>query len=51
MTKQELNELVEKIIYIRDHYGMSMSDRDSLADAANVIYHNIKLLAEEGSME
>ena len=51
MTKQELNELVERIIAIRDDYNMSMSDRDALADAANVIYHNIKLLAEEGSME
>ena len=48
MDKQELNVLVEKIIRIRDDYKMSMSDRDALADACNVIYHNIDTLAPEG---
>lgn len=47
MTKQELNELVEKIISIRDMYDMLRCDRDTLADACNIIYHNIDLLAEE----
>ena len=51
MTKQELNELVEQIIRIRDEYDMRMSDRDALADAANVIYHNIAVLVSEGSAE
>lgn len=49
MTKAELNELVEKIIAIRDLYDLQRSDRDALADACNIIYHNIDLLAEEGS--
>ena len=49
MTKAELNELVEQIIHIRDYYDLLRSDRDALADASNVIYHNIDRLAEEGA--
>lgn len=49
MSKQELNELVEDLIAIRDRYDLSMTDRDVLADACNVIYHNIDLLAEQGA--
>lgn len=48
MTRMELNTLVEKIIRIRDDYPLSMSDRDALADACNVIYHNIDTLSDEG---
>ena len=48
MTKQELNELVEKIIAIRDLYKMMRCDRDTLADACNVIYKNIDYIAEDG---
>lgn len=47
MTKAELNELVEKLISIRDMYDMMRCDRDALADACNIIYHNINLLCEE----
>ena len=47
MTKRELNELVESLIVIRDIYELSQSARDSIADACNIIYHNIDLLAEE----
>lgn len=47
MTKQELNELVETLISIRDRYELLRSDRDALADACNIIYHNIDILAEE----
>ena len=46
MTKQELNELVERLIAIRDIYNLPMSARDDIADACNVIYHNIEVLAE-----
>ena len=49
MTKAELNKLVEQIIHIRDYYDFLRSDRDALADACNVIYHNIDRLAEEGA--
>ena len=45
----ELNGLVERIITIRDMYDLSRSDRDALADACNIIYHNIELLAEVGT--
>ena len=51
MTKAELNELVERIITIRDEYNMIRSDRDALSDACNIIYHNINLICEEGSKE
>ena len=46
MTKAELNELVETIISIRDRYELCRSDRDALADACNIIYHNVEMLAE-----
>lgn len=51
MTKAELNELVETIISIRDRYDLNRSDRKSLADACNIIYHNINILAEDGDQE
>lgn len=40
------NDLVEKVIRIRDHYDLSREDRDALADVCNLIDHNIKLLEE-----
>ena len=48
MTKAQLNELVEGIIVIRDVYDLSRSARDTLADACNVIYDNINVLADDG---
>jgi len=48
MTKAELNELVESLIVIRDIYNLSRDARDRIADACNVIYHNIDILAEDG---
>jgi len=48
MTRAELNELVEKLIMIRDVYDLTRSARDTLADACNVIDHNIDLLVERG---
>lgn len=51
MTKQELNMLVEKIIRIRDHYDMTMDDRDALADACNLIDHNINKLSDVVDMD
>ena len=47
MTKAEINDLVEKLISIRDWYEMSRQDRDKIADACNLIYHNIDVLAED----
>ena len=47
MTKMELNILVEQIISIRDRFPFDRSDRDALADACNVIYHNIDTLSDE----
>ena len=49
MTKAELNELVERLIFIRDVFELSRSARDDIADACNIIYHNIDLLAEDGN--
>ena len=46
MTKVELNMLVEKIISIRDRVEMSWQDKDTLADAAITIYHNIDMIRE-----
>lgn len=47
MTKVELNELVEKIIRIRDSYDFTRGERQDLADACNIIYHNINLLCDD----
>lgn len=40
------NGLVEKVIYIRDHYDLSREDREALADVCNLIDHNKKCLEE-----
>ena len=48
MTRLELNMLVEQIISIRDRFPFDRSDRDALADACNVIYHNIGTLSDDG---
>jgi hypothetical protein len=47
MTKLELNVLVERLIRIRDGHDLSRDDRDTLADACNVIYDNINKIAED----
>jgi hypothetical protein len=44
--EQYANGLVEKLIYIRDHYDLSREDRDALADVANLIDHNLKNLED-----
>lgn len=44
MDRQELQVLVEKLINIRDRVDMSWQDKDVIADACNVIYHNIDKL-------
>ena len=51
MTKQKLNEIIERIIWIRDGYDLTMAEREALADACNVIADNIHALAEDGSNE
>ena len=47
MSKQELNELIEKLIAIRDWYKgtMTRDELDAIADACNVIEHNIDALS------
>ena len=47
MTKLELNILVEKLIYIRDNHDLSLEDKDTIADASNIIYHNIDKIKED----
>lgn len=47
MDKQELQILVEKLINIRDRVDMSWQDKDVIADACNVIYHNIEKIIGE----
>lgn len=36
MNKKELNELIEKLIRIRDEYG-NWEEKDTLADAINIL--------------
>lgn len=47
MTAQEIEEVIERMIYIRDHYGLMSFDREALADACNLLEHNIDILAEK----
>ena len=47
MTKLEIRTLEEKLIRIRDQYGMDRYDRDAMADAINLITHNEDKLADE----
>ena len=47
MTKVEIGALVEKLIWIRDNRDLTREDRDTLADACNLIYHHEDELAEK----
>ena len=47
MSKLEIRSLEEKLIRIRDQYNMDLWDRDTLADAINLITHNEDKLAED----
>lgn len=47
MTKLEIRTMEERLIRIRDQYSMDMYDRDTLADAINLITHNEDKLAED----
>lgn len=49
MTKRELNILVENLIWIKDNVPMSFESQNVIADASNVIYHNIDKIKEEES--
>lgn len=44
--KNYANELVEKVIRIRDQYDLSREDRDALADVCNLIDHNIERIKD-----
>lgn len=43
MTRQEMNELVEKLIRIKDMNDLTRSERDAINDACNLIDHNIHI--------
>lgn len=47
MTKLEIRTLEEQLIRIRDQYNMDLWDRDTLADAINLITHNEAKLADD----
>lgn len=47
MTKTEIGTLVEELIRIRDKADLTLSEKDTLADACNLIYHNEDKLADE----
>ena len=47
MTKVEIGELVEKLIWIRDNRDLSVEDKDTLADACNLIFHHKDEIAEK----
>ena len=49
MTELELKILVGKLISLRERYSyeFSQEDSDMLADASNIIYHNIDKIKED----
>lgn len=51
MSKAELNELVEDLIFIRDVFPMSSNARKRIADACNVIDGNLDVLADDKNGE
>lgn len=48
MTEKELKQLVEDLIWLRDKYRgqLPWEDLDLIADACNVINHNVKKIAQ-----
>ena len=46
MRKLEITTLEEKLIRIRDQYRMDEYDRETIADAVNLIHHNEDILAD-----
>ena len=48
MTEKELKQLVEDLIRLRDKYRgqLPWEELDLIADACNVINHNIKKIAQ-----
>lgn len=46
---QEINELVESLIRIRDDHRdtLNRKELDDIADACNLIYHNRNMLAKK----
>lgn len=47
MDKVQIGTLVEELIRIRDKSNLNMDDKDTLAEACNLIYHNIDKLSDE----
>ena len=46
MSREEINQLIEDLIAIRDYYRdtLTRKERDTIADACNLIEHNIDAL-------
>ena len=47
MTKQEIKEIIEKLIRIRDKELDKLQDKDTLADVINLVEENINKLMED----
>lgn len=49
MTRQELNKLVEKVIFIRDDHRntLRLDELDALAEICNIVDHNLDKLSED----
>lgn len=47
----ELCALVERLIIIKDSYDLLRSERDTISEACNILYHNRELLAEVNENE
>ena len=47
MTKQEIKEMIEKLIRIRDKELDKLQDKDTLADVINLVEENINKLTED----
>lgn len=47
MTQQEIKEMIEKLIQIRDKELDKRQDKDTLADVINLVEENIDKLKEK----
>lgn len=46
MNKQDIGALVEALIRIKDNNDLDRSERDSISDACNLLYHHRDIIAE-----
>ena len=45
-TVLEIGTLVESLISIKDNNDLTMTERDAINDACNLLYHNRDIIAE-----